>query len=196
MELAALAPEYQRLFNTCQTRDASAAGAIANRFPAFAPAYAPVVAATGVPAHVIFLVHHLEADLSFQKHLHNGDSLRRPTVNDPAGRPPKWKPAIPPSLADFQASAIDALRFDRLDQIAVWDVAGIAFALEKYNGWGYRKHGIADPYLWSGSQHYERGKYVSDGRFDPDAVSSQIGGMVILHELTLRKLVALPGIPV
>ncbi len=195
-DIASLSPEYVRLFNTCQPRDTAAVEKIAARFPSVASYYDAASVLTGVPVYVIFLLHHMECDLSFSLHLHNGDSLRRKTVNDPAGRPPVWEPSEPPTHEDWSRSAVDALRYDRLDQINPWDVAGIAYGLEKFNGWGYRSHGINDPYLWSGSNHYERGKYVSDGHFDPDAVSSQVGAMVVLAALCKSDLVALPAIAI
>jgi lysozyme family protein len=65
-----------------------------------------------------------------------------------------------------------------------WSIEGILFQLEAYNGWGYRNHhGINTPYLWSGSNQYTSGKYVADGKFDPTAVSKQIGGALLLKYL-------------
>jgi len=43
--------------------------------------------------------------------------------------------------------------------------------------------GIPTPYLWSGSQHYRKGKYVADHVFDPEAVSGQVGAAVLLKAL-------------
>jgi len=58
--------------------------------------------------------------------------------------------------------------------------------LEGYNGFGSRKNGIFTPYLWSGCQHYTKGKYVDDSVWDKDAVSKQIGAAVILFVLRLK----------
>ena len=58
-------------------------------------------------------------------------------------------------------------------------------------GGGSLSHGIFTPYLWSGCQHYSRGKYVSDGVWDPNAVSKQIGCEVILHQLQSRGEISL-----
>jgi lysozyme family protein len=57
------------------------------------------------------------------------------------------------------------------------------YRLEKYNGFGYRKRGLATPYLWSFSDRYRQGKYVADGVFDPAAVSGQCGAAVIMKRL-------------
>jgi hypothetical protein len=72
-----------------------------------------------------------------------------------------------------------------------WSVAGVMFKLEQYNGWGYRQFhpGVLSPYLWSFSQHYQKGKYVADGHFDPAAVSQQCGAAVLLWRMVDRDLI-------
>ncbi len=58
--------------------------------------------------------------------------------------------------------------------------------LEQYNGLGYAAKGLPSPYVWSGTDQYRSGKYVSDGVWSSAAISQQIGGMVLLkalHEL-------------
>jgi hypothetical protein len=37
--------------------------------------------------------------------------------------------------------------------------------------------------VWSFSNHYEKGKYVADGKYDPEAVSQQCGTAVIAQTL-------------
>ena len=64
------------------------------------------------------------------------------------------------------------------------------YLLEKFNGFGYRNKRLPTPYLWSFSNHYEQGKYVADGQFDPQAVSLQCGAAVMIKAL-LEKGVAL-----
>lgn len=136
--------------------------------------YDAVSKATGVPWYVIGILHSMECSLSFTKHLHNGDPLKAKTVNVPKGRGP---------FATWEESAIDALRYDKLDKITDWSVERIAFALEKFNGFGYIKRGIHSPYLWSFTTAYEKGKFVSDGVWSATAVSQQCGGMAILKAL-------------
>jgi lysozyme family protein len=43
-----------------------------------------------------------------------------------------------------------------------------------------RRRGVPTPYLWSYSNLYENGKFVADGRFDPEAVSKQCGAAPML----------------
>jgi lysozyme family protein len=57
------------------------------------------------------------------------------------------------------------------------------YRLEAYNGLGYRSYGVASPYLWSFSNHYDRGKFVSDGKWSSTARSQQCGAAVMLKLL-------------
>lgn len=140
--------------------------------------YAKLTVKTGVPWEVIGLIHLLESGCDMSTHLHNGDTLRHRTVNVPRGRP---KTGSPPFT--FEQSAIDALKLDGLIGIEDWSDARIAYQLEKYNGTGYFKYNINSPYLWSGTTNYVRGKFVSDGIFDRDAVSKQSGAMAVLTRI-------------
>lgn len=151
--------------------------------PANRARYEAVEAASGVPWFVVALIHNLEASGSFRCHLHNGDPLTARTVRVPAGLP-KAAPAAGNAYS-WEESAADALAFDRLDRWTDWTVPGIAFALERYNGFGYRRRypHVKSPYLWSFSNAYTRGKFIADGVFSPDAVSQQCGAMTLLSAL-------------
>lgn len=178
-----LRSEYQTLFETCTivpgrqpTVDQVVATVQKNR-----KRYEAVHAGT-VPWFVVGIIHSLEGGSNFSRHLHNGDPLTARTVHVPAGRPPL--PATPPFT--WEESAADALTFDGLAAWTEWTVTGILFRLERFNGFGYRAGSgrpIPTPYLWSFSSHYTKGKFSADGRFDPNLVSSQVGGAVLLSEL-------------
>lgn len=149
-------------------------------------AYEEISEETKVPWYFVGLVHGMECGFSMQKHLHNGDSLKARTWQVPKGRP---KEGAPPFA--FVDSAVDALSYDKLTGRDDWDLARILYRLELYNGWGYRKsRGMATPYLWSFSNHHQRGKYVQDGKFDPNATSAQCGAAVMLRDLVERKIVS------
>ena len=137
--------------------------------------YEKVSSATGVPWFVVGLIHAMEAGLSFDDHLHNGDPLDERTVHVPRGRPKQGNPPF-----TWEDSAIDALSYDGLTVIDNWCVERIAYMLESYNGWGYRGKGVPTPYLWSYTNQYEKGKFVRDHVFDANAVSEQSGAMAIL----------------
>jgi lysozyme family protein len=135
---------------------------------------------TGVPWDIIGSIHNMECGLSFREHLHNGDSLTAKTVHVPKGRP---KAGYPPFT--WEESALDAIRYDHLDEEAWGDVAHSLQNVEAYNGLGYEKYHqkVPTPYLWSWSTIYTRGKYVADGKWSDTAVSDQCGVVPILKEL-------------
>ncbi len=134
--------------------------------------------ALGISWQFTAVVHMMEADLNFTRHLHNGDSLARKTVHVPSGRPVAGTPPY-----TWAYSAKDALTYMGLDKWTDWSVVGMMYQLEAYNGFGYRSHGVCTPYLWCGSTHYKRGKYVQDGKFDPHAVSRDVGCAPVLKAL-------------
>lgn len=139
-----------------------------------------------IPWYFIACVHYLECSFSFKKHLHNGDPLTGYTVQVPAGRP---KVGHPPPFT-FNESAVDALKFMGFDKVRSWILPFILRKLEAYNGFGYFKYKkINSPYLWSFSNHYTKGKYVKDGKFDKEAVSQQTGSAVILKRMEERGLI-------
>ncbi len=135
----------------------------------------------GIPWAFIAAIHGLEASFNFRAHLHNGDfPLSQRTRQVPAGRPLTW---LPPS--DWESSAADALRLLGFTGQTDWSLPRMLYRLEAYNGFGYRRAGRASPYLWSFSSLYNRGKFVADGKFDPNARSKQCGGAVMLKLLDL-----------
>lgn len=151
--------------------------------------YREIEDATGVPWAIVGVIHYRESTLNFNTHLHNGDSLKDRTQNVPAGRPRQGEPPF-----TWEESAIDALEYDGLDEVKDWSMENICNVLEKYNGLGYRRMGLPSPYLWSGTNNYVRGKYVSDGNYAPGAIDKQAGciplylrAMELAHEKVIRS---------
>ena len=56
-----------------------------------------------------------------------------------------------------------------------WSIGGTLTLWEEYNGLGYAARGIASPYVWSGSDQYDVGKFVADHVFDPKRRDVQLG---------------------
>jgi lysozyme family protein len=137
---------------------------------------------SGMPFWFVAVIHSMECSLSFKHHLHNGDPLTDWTIHVPKGRP---KTGQPPFL--WEDSAIDAMRYEGFDTIVDWSIPGILKRMELYNGGGYMKRNINTPYLWSSTNHYGEspniGKFVSDGKFDPEAISQQIGAAAIIKRM-------------
>jgi lysozyme family protein len=162
---------------------------IVDRIAANRARYEAVARETGVPWHVIAALHNMEASGSFAKHLHEGSSLSGRTRWEPKGRPVNGRPPF-----KWEDSAQDALRFDRLDEVAWRKLEAALWACERYNGTGYAKYHpqTPTPYLWSGTTLYSRGKYVADGKWDPMAVSGQIGVAAIWKRMIQRNLIPEP----
>jgi lysozyme family protein len=181
--LSELKPEYELLFSTCRV-NAGKQGeidTIAGKIIANQARYQAIGKPLGIPWYFVGVVHQMECNLRFDKHLHNGDPLTARTVQVPKGMP---KTGTPPFTFEFSAN--DALVHMGYDKVTDWSTASILFLFEKYNGFGYRRPSIRinSPYLWSYSNHYTKGKYASDGKFDPNLVSKQAGAAVVLRRLS------------
>ena len=155
--------------------------------------YQLVADKTGVPWYVSAVMHGMEASFDFDGHLHNGDPLTARTTHVPAGRPEQGTPPF-----SWEDSAIDALEYDGALGVKFWNLPTLFWFLEGFNGWGYRVGKGRDTtppfrsaYIYSGTNHYEKGKYTDDGKFDPNAVIAQAGCMAQLKELERRNLISL-----
>jgi lysozyme family protein len=184
-KLAELSADYDLCWTACAIRPDrhSEVQHAADRLLRGKERYLEVGRETGVPWQLIGLMHGLECGYDFNKHLHNGDSLRAATTRVPPGRPANWVPG-----SRWETSAIDAIQLKNLHAVQTWSLPRVLYALEAFNGFGYRGKGIRSPYLWSGSNLYEKGKYVRDHVYDPNAVSRQVGSAVLLKHLAARSL--------
>lgn len=129
--------------------------------------YQLVSAQTGVPWPVIAVIHEREASQSWRANLAQGDPWDRASIHVPKGIGP---------YQDWESAAIDALRHPPyLAKRNDWGIEGTLDGIEGYNGQGYAHRGLPSPYLWAGTDQYEKGKFITDGHFDPDAVDHQLG---------------------
>lgn len=149
--------------------------------------YVSVSEKTGIPWFVVGTIHQMEAGVSFTRHIHNGDPLTGRTIHAPAGRP-KAMPASGDFPYTWEESAIDALT-GYPPHPPKWDSGHILIFLEAYNGFGYRERGLKSPYIWACTNNYKSGKFSSDGKYDPLAVSDQIGCAAILKLLEEWKMI-------
>lgn len=178
----ALKAEYKRLFDACKVHEnrKSLADIQARRIYANKARYEKIAGGIGCPWWFVGVIHMMEGGLSFQKHLHNGDPLTARTKNVPALRPKTGNPPF-----TFEESALDALTFMGFKANKDWSVAYVLYRLEGFNGYGYRQYHptVLSPYLWSFTNHYVKGKYVADGKWNGEAVSQQLGIAAVLKRL-------------
>lgn len=182
MNFEDLKDEYSRLWLEARvsTKFDAATTATATKILASKPRYQAIEVQTGVPWYVVGVIHAMESNCRFSTHLHNGDPLTAKTRRVPKARPLKGKAPF-----TWEESACDALLMKDLQHITDWSVERVCYELERYNGFGYRKYHpeVLSAYLWSGTQHYARGKYVTDGTWDAAAVSGQTGAVALIKRI-------------
>jgi lysozyme family protein len=172
-------PDWKELWDRCVLNPSieSETLKVCSKIFANKSRYEFVSSMTGVPWSLVAAIHFMEASLDFSTCLHNGDKLPGPTTHVPKGRGP---------FSSWEDAAIDALRYDGLNKVS-YDSAAVCLAeAEKYNGLGYRSHGIFTPYNCSGTNLYITGLYTSDGVFSATAKSTRPGVMAILKGLGVQ----------
>lgn len=137
-----------------------------------------------VPWYFIGILHGVESNFDFGRHLHNGDPLTARTVHVPAGRPRSGNPPF-----SWEESATDYLELGGFTKSTSWGLGEMLYQLEKSNGLGYRKHKINSPFLWACTNHYTKGKFVGDHVFAPDVAVKYCGAAPILKKMVEQGLV-------
>jgi len=169
---------YTPLWDGIQVTNKVAANREAKKIIDNKVVYKAIEKQTGVPWFCIGIIHTREAgsvDVGrWLCCLHNGEKIIG------TGRKTRLVPADRGPFATFEEAAADALKGYKGTK---WSVEFLAYTLEKFNGFGYRSKGIPSPYLWGATNKQKRGKYVSDGVYDPNTMDSQVGGMAILKSM-------------
>jgi len=170
---------YQNLWDSMEIRD-SKASTIAwyvKQLIRNSERYQSIEAVSNVPWQVVGCLHLLESGGDFAGVLHNGEKIigtGKKTRLVPKGRGP---------FDTWEQAAIDALSIKK--QPKDWSIVNTLHYCERYNGPGYLRDSRKphSPYLWSFSNHYTKGKYISDGKYSSTYVSKQCGIAVILKEI-------------
>ena len=137
--------------------------------------YLNVAEKTNVPWFVIAVIHEREASQSWTANLAQGDPFNRRSTHVPRGEGP---------FSSWEEAAIHALiSDDHLNIWSDWSIGGMLTALEKFNGLGYYNRKTPSPYVWAKTNQYKSGKYVADGRYDPNAVDHQDGCAALLSRM-------------
>lgn len=142
--------------------------------------YEKVAEAANVPPELIAALHWRESSGNFNTYLHQGDPLGKKPTHWPTNIPTfhKWEEAAKHALG--QHKSIQKM-FD-VDHDTT-DMAALAGYSEYYNGLGYHYKDKPSPYVFSGTNQYDRGKYVADGKYDSSVRDSQLGTMAMIQAI-------------
>lgn len=194
-------PWYRRMFDACEIspgKEAQVAKSLKlvesgmDRYRTVAKAILHPNMKTNVVenfSRILGCIHFKEASCDFRGVLHNGEKIvgtHSKTSIVPKGRGP---------FATWEESAIDAINMSPSRWSALLsgsiEIGKILFALERYNGTGYitgAGRAETSPYLWACSNINDgRGKYVADGKFDPNASTGSTAGAALLLKEMARK---------
>jgi len=140
--------------------------------------YEAVAVKTGVPWFVIAVIHEREASQSWRANLSQGDPWDRISIHVPRGEGP---------FRSWDEAAIHALTKDAPHAMSWkdWSSGGTMTLFEEFNGLGYAMHGKPSPYVWASTNQYQKGKYIADGHYDPDAIDHQLGCAALLMRMAL-----------
>jgi lysozyme family protein len=167
----------QSRLDPAQTRDMAA---FRQNYEANRARYEDVGRRTNTPPELVAALHWRESTGDFGTYLHQGD---------PLGRPPRNVPRDIPTFHDWESAAVHAMqRFDGTRQTlgvdgTTTDLARLSAFAEMYNGLGYRARGAPSPYVYAGTDRYDRGKFVADHRYDPQHVDRQLGVAAMIDAL-------------
>lgn len=190
-DLAALKKRNAARWDAAKLTRGPEFGSVAKRLvaPAAKARYRAVEARTGVPWYFIAVVHEREASQRWDRQLGQGDPLDRKSTHDPKGRGPfmTWEDGAYDALTNCHPYA--AINKD-------WSIGGLLTMLEEYNGLGYAGKGKPSPYVWSGTNQYQRGKYVADHVYDPNVVDAQLGCAGLLLAMRMLDPSIVLGVPV
>lgn len=142
------------------------------------PAYFNAAHKTGIAWGFFAATHWLEASCNPACQILNGQRWDTVTTIVPKGKGP---------FANWEEAALYAVRYMNLTTEKADTLEELLHILEAYNGMGYQLHGINSPYLCSGTNLYSKGKYVSDGNYDPNAISAQVGCIPLLKALVASE---------
>ena len=172
-----LLKHYEELYAKAKSNcNMGLAFSMARTMVAYKPIYEKVSAVTKhkVPWEIIACIHALETNLNFNLGLHSGEPWDEKTKKVPKGKGP---------FASWEDAAVDALNSKPAP--IKYNLFGWLHWLEGFNGYGYLWYHpeVNSPYLWAGTTEYSRGKYTADGKFDKNAVSKQLGAVLLLKTM-------------
>lgn len=124
----------------------------------------------------------------WDKQLGQGDPLNQVSQHVPKGMGPylSHPDDITPGHDAWTRCCVDVLinSAPYAAKWSDWSIGGVLTLFILYNGTGYEQyHNEPSPYDWGATNIQQRGKYSSDGKFDPNQWDSQIGCAALLKEM-------------
>jgi lysozyme family protein len=159
---------YTAMWNTMEVTRTDPVNMAARKIIAMRSIYEEAEKATGAPWYFIGALHMRECNNNMRGCLTNGEMIvgtNKKTRLETKGRGP---------FPTWLSSAVDCAELEDWDEVTDWSIERCLYEGEKFNGWGYLKKGNS-PYVWAGSNHYTRGKYVRDGVYSSTTVDPQLG---------------------
>jgi lysozyme family protein len=148
-----------------------------------------VETATGVPRIWGIPSFEREGSSDYRLSPAQGDRWDRISVNVPRHLGP---------YRNWGAACIAAYRIDHLDRVErPWSWERIGYEAEAFNGFGPRGHGKHSGYVWAGTNIYDGGMYVHDGKWSPGTYDHRFGVIPIAWMIAkLRPELAPVPLPV
>lgn len=151
--------------------------------------YRELGAKTGVPPVLLAALDLREGDCNPATGIGQGDRWDRVSMHVPRGKGP---------FASWLAANIFYIRYDHLDSRSglvppAWTWAFAVYKSNAWNGFGPNAHGRHSGYPWSCTNIYDTaidgvprfGKYVADGKWDPNAEDRQPGTVPVMLQLAI-----------
>lgn len=176
------------------------ARAQAQTYAAFMGANRSAYGGFGVPYWFIGILHRMECDADMSCQIANGQPWNETTTLVPAGLGPwfSFRESVLEILADYAKPKNWGFDLRLLDPT---DLPACIYRLESWNGFGAREMAEVNttppnspPYIYSGSECggqvlFVCGKDVSDGEFDPEAKSTQVGILALMLALKSQGVI-------
>lgn len=190
----AMAPDFRRRIAAAvlTRRRETNRRAAALVMPAVVDRFRPAHEKLGIPLVWMICSFERESGCNFSKSPAQGDPWNRPSVHVPRGV----------SFKSFEDAAVWSYRHDGIAGAKYpWSMTYACYAWNLFNGFGPNDHGRVSGYVFAGTDQYDPpaglgGKYVADGKWDPDTVDQQLGCLALATcMIALAPELAIPADP-
>ena len=122
----------------------------------------------------VAIVHEREASQNFNRSIAQGDPWNQRSVHVPRGIGP-FRGFVDAAVFVLNRCAPYPAKWTD------WSIGGVLTLFESYNGYGYELyHHEPSPYDWGATNVEREGKYVVDGKYNPNVWDLQVGCAAML----------------